>query len=491
VASGLLITAQILLTALFVLPFAENKATDLWPQDPQQQAAALFEAGQKAHQSGDLAKAVEYYGEALKLDPGLWPAEFQRSVAFLSLGHVKEASTSIESVLRLLAEFSDSEDLRSMTARAHVVRGEIALAESRREDAESAYRRALELQPKTGAAHAGLAELLLDSNRIDEAITEAKAAIASGDDRSSTWTVLGAALVIREKHEEAIASLNEAIARNPRQGAALRSRAEAHIALRRLPEAVRDLRAAIELEPDTLLRLRLAEVYARNEQYPEAIELLQAIVSAEPDNSDARTQMAAAMINSGRAAEAIAALEKLVAEQPSRAELRARLAELYLGSQPEKALEQYSTAARLEPGQPRHQLGIATAMVRTRRFEEATPLLRSVLAANPPEDVTYFAHTNLATALFEMDDYSGAAAEYLWILRRQQQLGDRRRAAVSLYLLGICFDKLGDFEQALKAYENFLQLASTENQLEIDKVKLRLPSLKRQIQEGQGKRRKN
>jgi hypothetical protein len=39
----------------------------------------------------------------------------------------------------------------------------------------------------------------------------------------------------------------------------------------------------------------------------------------------------------------------------------------------------------------------------------------------------------------------------------------------------------------LKAYEQFMALASADNQLEIDKVNLRLPSLRRQISEGKGK----
>ena len=197
------------------------------------------------------------------------------------------------------------------------------------------------------------------------------------------------------------------------------------------------------------------------------------------------------MIDSGKATEAITALEALVKEQPNRADLHAQLAELYLTTQPDKALEHYAAAAKLEPQLPRHQIGVATAMVRQRRFQDAVPILKAAIAANPPVEVAYFAHTNLATALFEMDDYAGAANEYVWILKRQQALGDRKRVAVSIYLLGICFDKLGDFEQALKAYENFLQLATSDNQLEIDKVKLRLPPLKRQIQQGQGNRKKN
>jgi len=132
---------------------------------------------------------------------------------------------------------------------------------------------------------------------------------------------------------------------------------------------------------------------------------------------------------------------------------------------------------------------VAAALVKLRRFQEAVSVSRQALALNPKEDVAYFAHTNLATALFELDDFQNAANEFIWILDHQRKRGDQKRTAITLYFLGICFDKLGDYEQALKAYEQFMSLASTDNQLEIDKVKLRLPKLRNQIKEGKGKRK--
>ena len=38
-------------------------------------------------------------------------------------------------------------------------------------------------------------------------------------------------------------------------------------------------------------------------------------------------------------------------------------------------------------------------MVKLRKFQEAVDVLKPVLDTNPKEDVAYFAHTNLATAL--------------------------------------------------------------------------------------------
>ncbi len=470
-------------------PATAPKTIDVEIKDPLRQAAVLFEAAQIAHQKGELPKAIEYYREALKRDPSLWPAEFQLSVAHLSLGQLSEARSAIDRTIKLLFEFREAPELRGFTARAHIVRGEIALAESKLEEGEASFRSALELNPEAGQAHAGLAEVLLAREKFDEAFEAAKAAIAAGDHRSSTWTLLGAAQFHTGLKNEALASYDEALKRNPAQIAALRGRADINIARQQWPAAIADLRAAMALDDNPHARLHLAEVLCQAKQYKEAIEIFRQLIASNPDNADARTGLTVALIDSGQAKDAIAELEGLVKARPERADLHAQLAELSLSGEPERALGEYQAAAKLEPTQPRHQIGVASALVRLRRYQEAVPLLRQVLSTGLKEDIAYFAHTNLATALFELDDFGAAAVEYLWILRKQQARGDQKRAAITLYFIGVCFDKLRDFEQALKAYEQFLSIATSDNQLEIEKIKLRLPSLRRQIEQSPKRKR--
>jgi tetratricopeptide (TPR) repeat protein len=459
--------------------------------DSQKRASDLFEAGQTAHQSGDLNKAVELYREALKRDSALWQAEFQLGIAYLSLNRYTEAKGSITRVSEHLRQFAESPELRQISARVEVALGEIALAESKLDEAEKAFRRALELNPQSPRAHSGLAEIFLAGNKNSEAIEEARAALAAGDDRGSTFSLLGVAQVISGKYDEALPNLDEALKRDPQNVIALLYRAEVFIARNKLSEAIADLRAAAAIEPLARTRLRLAAAYLQTKQYDEAIALYQEVIKAEPENAEARTALAIAMIDSGKGSEAIAQLESLIKTEPNRADFRAQLAALYLPTQPEKALEQYTAAAKIEPSQPSHQIGVGSALVKLRRFQEAVGVLRQVLAQNPKDEVAYFAHTNLATALFELDDFANSAREFIWVLNHQKDRSDRKRAAVTVYFLGICLDKLGDYEQALKAYQQFLALATAENQLEIDKVKLRLPSLERQIKEGKGKRKKD
>jgi tetratricopeptide (TPR) repeat protein len=117
---------------------------------------------------------------------------------------------------------------------------------------------------------------------------------------------------------------------------------------------------------------------------------------------------------------------------------------------------------------------------------EAVPVLRQALQMNPSDEKIYYAHTNLGTALFELNDFAGALEEFRWILAHQ---ADSTRVPVTLYFLAICQDRLEAYQEALETYEQFLQRAPKNNQLEIEKVQLRLPSLRKQIREGKGRRK--
>ncbi|HMJ09211.1 MAG TPA: hypothetical protein VK468_09405, partial [Pyrinomonadaceae bacterium] len=87
------------------------------------------------------------------------------------------------------------------------------------------------------------------------------------------------------------------------------------------------------------------------------------------------------------------------------------------------------------------------------------------------------------TALFQLNRYDEARAEYEWITQRQPS------NAAGFFFLAITHDHLGDFLDAMANYQQFLKIAEAKQfALEIEKVKLRLPSLERQIKDGKGKK---
>jgi tetratricopeptide (TPR) repeat protein len=132
----------------------------------------------------------------------------------------------------------------------------------------------------------------------------------------------------------------------------------------------------------------------------------------------------------------------------------------------------------MDPSNADYATGYSSALVQARRFPDAVVVLRRVLAVAPDN---YAAHANLATALYALKQYPAALSEYQWLLKAKPDL------TVAYYFIATSHDYLGEYEQALAAYEAFVARADPKaNQLEIEKVKLRLPTLRRQIKLGEG-----
>ena len=87
--------------------------------------------------------------------------------------------------------------------------------------------------------------------------------------------------------------------------------------------------------------------------------------------------------------------------------------------------------------------------------------------------------------MYEAKRYQEAIPEYEWIVSAKPEV------SVVHYFIATSHDYLGEYPEALRSYETFLSVADPKtNQLEIDKVKLRLPTLRRQIQLGEGAKKK-
>jgi tetratricopeptide (TPR) repeat protein len=285
------------------------------------------------------------------------------------------------------------------------------------------------------------------------------------------------------------ASLEHVLQIDSENLAALLERAELRLDEGQYDLAIADLDHAIKLKPgDKQIQARLAFAHERAGRTEEAQRIAQAagLVEAGPTSDGtikvigSKEEIAAA--NSEDPAVSRKALEDLLKKNPKNAMLLARLGASYRTDNPPQSLEYYRRAAELQPDNADYATGYAAALIQARRFAEAAAILRKVTTAAPNN---YTAHANLATALYELKRYDEALPEYQWLIQSKPDL------AVVHYFIATAHDYLGEYVEALSAYELFLARADSKtNQLEIDKVKLRLPSLRRQIQLGQGAKRK-
>ncbi|MCU1266668.1 MAG: hypothetical protein JWM21_2986 [Acidobacteria bacterium] len=441
----------------------------------------LFERGQNAHAHGDFERAVDFYEQAIKLRPEFPEAEFQLGSALIALNRLPEAEAALR---RSIA-------LRKDWALPYSSLGTLLSRDNRDREAEPVLRQALKLDPQNTAALRALAELRLRAGDASGAAELAKRATDDKDAPVSAW-------VLRAMTERALgdkvsakASLDRALQMEPQNIAALVERSDLRAAEGDLEHAIEDLKAAEHVKPaDKQILFRLLELYQRAGKDEEAERTAQSLgIARRPSPAAAQGEIkvigTAAEIEAANDADpskARQALEILLQKNPRHALLLARLGASYRTDDPARSLEFYRRANEIDPKNPDHATGYAAALVQSRHFEDAVNILRHVISTTPNN---YVAHANLATALYELKRFTEALPEYKWLLEAKPDL------VVTYYFIATAHDKLGEFEDALANYELFMTRADPKvNELEIEKVKLRLPPLRRQIQLKQGVKRK-
>jgi tetratricopeptide (TPR) repeat protein len=431
----------------------------------------LFKRGQDAHARGDYEQALSLYDAAIKVRPEFPEALFQRGNALASLNRLPEAEKSFQSAAGLRADWSFPQ----------AALGALYLRQNRFEEAEKYLGRAIELDRGNAIVLLALADLRLRTKApaaaLEDILSKLTGATASENQTASLWVARASVERALGKKKEAMQSVTSALSLEPKNGAALMERAELLAAEGDFESAVKDAQAVRQLSPQSLDgTLFLAHILGRAGRGEEAVKVLDALDDSKkrlPEVVELRRQFMTTGETKDRAE-----LEKLLEQQPRDAPLLARLCVLYRIDDPGRALEYCRRALEIQPTNPDYATGYGAALVRARRYEEAVRLLRQVVATVPDN---YAARANLATALYELKLFQNALVEYEWIVRT------RPDATVAYFFIATAHDQLGQFEQALSAYEKFLEKADPKtNQLEIDKVKLRLPSLRNQIKRGEG-----
>ncbi|HEX3085135.1 MAG TPA: tetratricopeptide repeat protein [Pyrinomonadaceae bacterium] len=444
--------------------------------DDETDPVKLFEKGQDAHAKMDFKRAIELYDAAIKLSPEFPEAEFQRAMALLSTNHPVEA----------VAGFNRALSLRPDWAAAYGGFGR-ALANSGKNDreAERILRRAVELDPKNLRSVDALAELRKKAGDFTDAIKLIRVATSIGGADSQVWRHQAAIEVAAGDVKAAMSSIDQALRIDPGDAGARRDRAEMRIRLGDNDGALADLKlyeASASSLTEFPLGYELAQLYARAGKTDESLRVLDRLPARDNQRPEVIALRAELAGDAESSAEARAALEDLLKQNPKDASLLARLGAAYRRIDPAKSQDYYYRANQIDPTNPKYALGYAAALIQGRKFAEAEPILKRVIAASPDD---YTAHANLALALYEMKRFAEAVPEYEWLANAKPEI------AATYFFIATAHDNLGEYKQALDAYEKFLAHADpTNNKLEIEKVNLRLPPLRAQIQRGQGVKQK-
>ena len=431
----------------------------------------LFNQGQDAHSKKEYERAVEFYDEALKLRPEFAEAEFQKAAALVALKRLPEAEKSYRRAMALKPAWALPPAALGLL---------LVETQGREREAEPLLRRALELDPKNLTATIALAEMRARAGDAPESATLWRRATELKPDDASLWVARARAELSAKDAAAASKSFERAVALEPSNVEARLGRADLSLQSGDKARAVEDLRVLEEqAKTDPKLAVALANRYGLAGQMEDARRIYDSLPDEAKNSEEGRKLLAAISdVRCEDTPESRAALEKLIASDPKNAHALACLGSLSRTTDPPRSLDLYRRALDADPQSVDYAVGYAAALNQLRRFADAATVLQRVLQVAPDK---YEAHANLALALYEMKLYNQAIVEYKWVGQAKPDL------AVVYFFIATAHDRLGEYEDALSAYETFLARADAKvNQLEIEKVNLRLPSLRNQVKRGEG-----
>jgi len=263
----------------------------------------LHHLGILAHQTGNHAQALEFFGVALASDPGSAAVYTDLGTVFGVLGEYAAALHSYEQALALDAG----------AAAALCGRGAVLQRLQRHADALADYDAALALSEADADAWTGRARALHGLGRLQEAIASAERALGLGGGASGAFEARAAAETLLGRHGAAVESYRKAVQAVPDDAVAWRGLCQCLGRLGRFDEALPAHDALIALQPDDAAAHRgLGDVLRALKRNAEAVDSYQQAVILQPGDAQARLGLGYALHELGRAHGALTCFDAAV-----------------------------------------------------------------------------------------------------------------------------------------------------------------------------------
>jgi tetratricopeptide (TPR) repeat protein len=447
--------------------------------------AAIRRLGIIAYEQGRFSRAYPLLAKARELDPTNLEVRSKLAVFLASVGKAKEAREEANFVLDRLPQdeeamlvlaqtavtTKDIDDTRQRLQKIGQQPGELAsvqlasgLLSFRQQDiksAESAFRRALTLDPKSSAAHAAIANLYWAQNDLKQAGEMFKMASDLSPIRSTRRMAYADFKIKTEDLEAAKRNLDETVRKAPDYLPALIRLAQIALAERRydecgalvskllsrdgdnfdvlllsgrlklakgqIPAAIADLeRLADRFARAPQLMYQLAVAYILSQDFTKATSSLSRAITLDPNFAEAILLLAKINIQRGGAPSAIASLTRLAKERPQLVQAQLLLADAHRAQGSlDAALAIYRRLQQQQPKNPEVPLLIGLVLLQQKKNEEARTAFEQALGLAP----------DYLAALELLVDLDIADKQYASAFQRVQKELDKNPKAAPLQLL--------------------------------------------------------
>jgi tetratricopeptide (TPR) repeat protein len=335
-------------------------------------------------------EATQALREALRLDPTYYPAQLKYGDSLLASGHLAEAKTLFEEIIRVFPESSQ----------AHYGLGQARAQEKDYRGAVESLQKACQIFPNYAAAHFALArayQRLSDAQQTaieiklskqsqgavpeveDEILAEVR--LLSRD--SDYFFRLGGVLEHNGNLEQAAAAYEKTLEINPQ-----------------LPEP----------------HIRLIHLYGRMGQVGQAEQHYRESLRLDPNRAEVYLYHGALLLGQGKSQEAEESFRKVIELNPQHAEAHSNLGYVLEGrGEAPAAMAEFRKALEISPEFPQAHFNLGRVLVTQENYEEGIPHLLKALATKDQASKTSYLHA-LGIAFSSVGDLE-SAIRYLHLAR--------------------------------------------------------------------------
>jgi tetratricopeptide (TPR) repeat protein/predicted Ser/Thr protein kinase len=263
-------------------------------------------------------RAISTSRRASRLDQTIPEVHVTLGKAFMLSGQPEEAARSFARALELRPD--DPEALLNLAG---------AQEKSAPDEAEAAYKKAIDLRPAYWSGYNGLGYFYVYSGRLADASAMFAKTVELSPDNSRALTNLGSSLLLRGMFEEAIEPLEKAVEVQPKDPNAFTNLATGYYYAGRLKQAREAFERAVSLAPNhARLRFNLGDALhvlgldeEKRKQYEEGIRLGREVLRVNPRDLAMHRQMSLAYSRTGEPRRAKLHLERALELAPEDADV--------------------------------------------------------------------------------------------------------------------------------------------------------------------------
>jgi DNA-binding winged helix-turn-helix (wHTH) protein/TolB-like protein/Flp pilus assembly protein TadD len=220
-------------------------------------------------------KSIEYYQQAINLDPGYALAYSQLARLYMYAGSFQGFLSPQETFPKAEMAARKALELDETLSDAHVMLGLYKMNyEWNWSEAERELKRAIELDPNNDGAHSEYGSYFIKMGRFDEAIALRKRARDLAPPVAPIIANVGSAYYYARQYDEAIKHHQRALELNPRFFRSQLAIGRAHVQVGKYEEGIAEIKKAISFRDETTAIAALGHAYAVAGRHAEARKVI-------------------------------------------------------------------------------------------------------------------------------------------------------------------------------------------------------------------------